>query len=86
MFYTEEDIQPVVDAAIKVFGSQGQYHYYPSQIVNMLTITSKKYGKIWYGEVEKSYAQIIENLDYLKKTTDEELECEIVQIIPQTTY
>lgn len=82
MFYTEEDIQPVVNSAIKTFGKQGQYHYYPSKVVNMLTISSNKYGKIWYGEVEQTSTEIFENLKKLMKDTGEDLSVDITQIIP----
>lgn len=82
MFYTEEDIQPVVSAAIKVFGKQGQYHYFPSKVVNMLTISSNKYGKIWYGDVEKTSTEIFEGVKKLMKDTGEDLSVDIVQVIP----
>lgn len=80
MFWTEEDIQPVVDAAVKMFGSQGMYYYYPSNVC-MLTVSSPKFGKIWHGEVEKTQQQATDMVKALSQATNEPLLCEVSEII-----
>jgi hypothetical protein len=84
MFWTEEDIQPVVDAATKMFGSQGMYYYYPSNVC-MLTVSSPKFGKIWHGEVEKTQQQVAEMVAALSQATNERLQFEVSEIIRTTT-
>lgn len=55
MFYTEEDIQPVVDAATKMFGIPGRYETSPFVYV---AVETPKYGKIWYGDVSGDYSTL----------------------------
>ena len=50
MFYVEEDVQPAVAAAEKIFGKPGTYRYGKNVIPNM-AIAVKEYGKIWYGDI-----------------------------------
>lgn len=68
MFYTEEDIQPVVDAAISIFGKQAQYYPAPFKYVELET---PKYGKIWYGEVQYDSTIIYEKVLQLSKKINE---------------
>lgn len=48
MFWSEEDIQPVVTAAEQIFGKQGQYHANPFTYVS---IEHPKFGTVWYGDI-----------------------------------
>jgi len=57
MFWTEEDIQPVVSAAEEVFGKQGQYSDDPFVFVG---IEHAKFGTVWYGDVSGTYETIRE--------------------------
>lgn len=57
MFYTAEDVQPVVNAAIEVFGKQAQYR--PSPFV-YISIEIPKYGCVWYGDVSGDYSTVKE--------------------------
>lgn len=59
MFYTEEDILPVVTAAEEVFGTQAQY--FPDPYV-YVSVETPKYGCIWYGEINGDYAKVRELL------------------------
>lgn len=47
MFYTKEDVQPVVNAATELFGPPAQYQPTPFMY---LALTTPKYGRIWYGD------------------------------------
>jgi hypothetical protein len=49
MFYTEEDIQPAVTAAVRIFGNNGTY-VFGKNTVN-ITVATREFGKIWYGDV-----------------------------------
>lgn len=50
MFYSEEDIQPAVTAAEKVFGVQGSMDYGKNVLYNV-NIFTREFGKVWYGDV-----------------------------------
>lgn len=50
MFYTEEDVQPAVDAAVKIFGKQGSMDTGKNILYN-ISIFTREFGKIWYGDV-----------------------------------
>lgn len=50
MFYTEEDIQPAVDAAIEVFGITGNMIHDNNAIIDVVVWTPE-FGKLWYGDV-----------------------------------
>lgn len=52
MFYTAEDIQPAVNAAVKIFGSQGHMDAGKNVLYNVSVFT-KEYGKLWYGDISK---------------------------------
>ena len=50
MFWTDEDIKPAVDSAEQLFGPQNQY-IKDTPYKNM-SIISREFGKIWYGDVD----------------------------------
>lgn len=52
MFYSEEDIQPAVNLAKKLFGKAEQYYSWSEgQVVVNVAIMTRRYGKIWSGDL-----------------------------------
>ena len=52
MYYSEEDIQPAVDLAQKIFGRAEQYHTWSDgQVMVNVAIMTRKYGKILSGDL-----------------------------------
>jgi len=52
MFYTEEDVQPAVDLAVKIFGKPEQYHTWSEgQVMMNVAVMTRKFGKIWTGDL-----------------------------------
>ena len=52
MFYTEDDVQPIVDLAVKIFGRSNQYHTWSEgQIMMNVVLMTRKFGKIWSGDL-----------------------------------
>lgn len=60
MFYTEEDVQPVVQVAVEMFGPNGNMLDGKNVTKNVI-IGTKEFGKIWYGDVDGN-AEFISNL------------------------
>ena len=56
MFYTAEDVQPAVNAAVKMFGPQGRMDTGKNVFYNVAVFT-KEYGKLWYGDISKDGIQ-----------------------------
>jgi hypothetical protein len=52
MFYTAEDVQPAVNAAVKMFGRQGRMDTGKNVFYNVSVFT-REYGKLWYGDISK---------------------------------
>jgi len=50
MFWQEDDVQPAVNSATKLFGKQNQYHHGINTLKNV-TIYTAEYGKLWFGDV-----------------------------------
>ena len=67
MFYTEEDIQPVVDAVTTVFGTVGNMSNERGVLKNV-TISTPEFGKVWYGDFNGSMDMINKNLFDLSNT------------------
>lgn len=67
MFYTEEDIQPVVDAVTTVFGTVGNISEERGTLKNV-TISTPQFGKVWYGDYQGSIDTINKNLVELSNT------------------
>lgn len=57
MFYTEEDVQPVVDMTTELFGAVGNMSAEKNVLKNII-IFSKQYGKLWYGDIEDQMENI----------------------------
>jgi hypothetical protein len=51
MFWQEEDVQPAVNAANSIFGEPNQY-FYGDNVFKNVTIMTREYGKIWFGDVQ----------------------------------
>lgn len=51
MFYTEDDVTPAVNEAVKIFGEVGLMHYDTGHMKNQ-NIVTKEFGKVWYGDVD----------------------------------
>lgn len=51
MFYTEEDIQPTVDAVTTLLGPAGNMAHGRNVLPNV-TVSTPPYGKVWYGDYE----------------------------------
>lgn len=52
MFWQAEDIQPAVNAAVKMFGPQGRMDTGKNVFYNVSVFT-REYGKLWYGDISK---------------------------------
>lgn len=59
MFWTEEDVQPVVDMTTELFGPVGSMTTEKNAILNVV-IFSKQYGKLWYGDIEDTMDGVIQ--------------------------
>lgn len=64
MFWTEEDIQPVVDATVTTFGTVGNMTTERGAILNVV-IFSKQYGKLWYGDIADTMENIVNNCNVI---------------------
>ena len=51
MFYSEEDVEPIVQIAKEMFGPIGNILTSKNVIKNVL-IGTNEFGKIWYGDIE----------------------------------
>lgn len=69
MFWTEDDIQPVVDAAVEVFGKQGQYYPKPFTFIK---VENPKFGTVWYGDIQGDISHANTLLQNLKQRTNEQ--------------
>jgi hypothetical protein len=70
MFWNEEEIQPVVDAAVSVFGPQAQYFPEPYVFVRLV---HPKFGIIWYGDVEGTPSRVGQLTQSLVQKTGESI-------------
>lgn len=52
MFWTKEDLDPINELVVDVFGKQGRMS--PKPKFPDCEIHSTKYGKLWYGDVDTS--------------------------------
>lgn len=66
MFWQEEDVQPAVDRAVEMFGRVGSVHYGKSVKMN-ISLATKEYGKIWYGDVDMDDNTFMTNCSNLAK-------------------
>jgi len=78
MFYTQEDIQPAVDLAVKIFGPPEQYHTWRGgQVMMNVALMTRKYGKIWSGDLSldkdtgKASTELQRKLDLLSDSINQ---------------
>lgn len=64
MFLTKDDLDPIGPIIKSVLGEQGKWVNTSSDLIG-LTINSKFYGKLWYGDAE-SLEGLVESLHKLK--------------------
>lgn len=70
MFWTPEDIQPVVDAAKSVFGTVGNMSEEPNTCKNVHVETAR-FGTVWYGDVEGGIRETVSRKEVLEKLINE---------------
>ena len=51
MFWTEEDIQPVVNAVARRMGKAGRMSYGKQVLMNVV-VSTPEFGPVWYGDFE----------------------------------
>ncbi len=63
MFWTEEDIQPVVDVVTQTLGPQGVMMNGKTVSKNVV-LGSPEFGKLWYGDIDgdREYVDSICNI------------------------
>ena len=76
MFYTEEDIQPVVDAVTAVFGAVGNMSNERGVLKNV-TVSTPEFGKVWYGDFNGSMDDGIRMVNALSTTLGYQFSFEI---------
>jgi hypothetical protein len=72
MFWTEEDISPVVQVANSVFGPVGNMSMEPNTNYNV-AIETARFGKIWYGDVEGGVETLIRKKQELERLIGEDV-------------
>tara|TARA_S200002703_G_scaffold91915_1_gene79449 strand:- start:3254 stop:3559 length:306 start_codon:yes stop_codon:yes gene_type:complete len=70
MFWTDEDIQPAIDLAVKLFGSNNRYEHDNRNAHRNVSIMTKEYGKIWFGDLELN-DEARENMEKLSVTINQ---------------
>ena len=50
MFYSEEDVLPVVKAANQCFGETNTY-LHGKNVLKNITVATRDFGKIWFGDI-----------------------------------
>lgn len=56
MFYSEEDLTPAVNAAVETFGPMSNI-IESKQSRRNITIASKEFGKLWFGDTDVDIEQ-----------------------------
>ena len=57
MFYVEEDVLPAVKTATELFGQVGNFAE-GKNVARNVSIATRQFGKIWYGDVDATAAEI----------------------------
>ena len=66
MFYVEEDVAPAVKEATRIFGTVGNIDLNCDKKFMNVSICTRQFGKIWYGDIAKQ--NIPELLNTLSKS------------------
>jgi hypothetical protein len=75
MFYTEEDVQPVVTLAEKLFGKVGNMSMEKNTLYNV-SIATREFGKLWYGDISGNLTNtdvLVNSLTELSKFTQQKI-------------
>jgi len=72
MFFTEEDVEPVVQVAKEIFGPVGNLIEGKNVMKNIL-IGTNEFGKIWYGDVEGTVDYVNELCEILSKRINQQV-------------
>lgn len=67
----EEDIEAAVAKAVSIFGQQGRMLYESGNVLFNQCITSRKLGKIWYGDIK--ILEAVKNMKALEVALNDSL-------------
>jgi hypothetical protein len=70
MYWNEDDIQPVVNTAVEIFGKPAQYQ--PEPFV-YISIETPRFGTIWYGDVNGDINSVTEKATVLMSKLGEKV-------------
>lgn len=71
MFYTDEDVEPVVQIATELFGPVGNMLDEDRFVTRNVIIGTNQFGKIWYGDVPGTVDYVSELCEILSKRIDQ---------------
>lgn len=72
MFWSEEDIQPVINLAEKLFGSGDTIQYYNRNAIPNISLMTREFGKLWVGDLEINETTK-ENMEKLSATINQRI-------------
>jgi len=72
MFWTDEDIQPAVNLAEKLFGPNNSYEHDNRNAHRNISIMTRELGKIWFGDMELN-ENTKENMEKLSVTINQKV-------------
>lgn len=84
MFWIEEDVQPAIDSAVKLFGPPNQYSNEVGCWKNV-SIISEQYGKLWFGDIDLT-DEIKQKLEMLSVTINQKIYLTFDYHIPLSIY
>lgn len=73
MFYTEEDVEPVVQIASEIFGRVGNMLMAGRFVTQNVIIGTKEFGKIWYGDVDGTTDYVNELCEVFSKRINQQV-------------
>ena len=73
MFYTEEDVEPVVQIATELFGPVGNMLEAGRFVTMNVIVGTKEFGKVWYGDVAGTIDYVTELCEIMSKRTGQQV-------------
>ena len=73
MFYTEEDVEPVVKVATELFGPVGNMLMTGKFVTQNVIVGTREFGKIWYGDVAGTPDYVNELCEILSKRINQQV-------------
>jgi len=70
MFWRNEDVQPAVDLAVKLFGPNNYMEHHNRNAYRNMSIMTREFGKLWFGDMELN-EQTKENMEKLSVTINQ---------------